>query len=81
MEITIKNVIRVPGSSLRGNWTIPMYLIITDDDKLYIDNTTYHKYAKWIPADWRRLIGKRVEINVVSDSGYTWAEYKETKGQ
>ena len=75
MEIKVKNVITVHGSSLRYNWSRPMYLIITDNDKVYIDNTTNHRYAKWIPADWPNMIGKAVEINTVVDSGYAWAEF------
>jgi len=77
MEIEVKNVIEVAGNELHPSWKISMYLIITADNKVYIDNTKYHRYAKWIPAEWKKLIGKTIEIDVVQDSGYSWAKYKE----
>jgi hypothetical protein len=78
MQITVKNVISVEGKTLNPMWSMPMYLIIADNDNLYIDNTMYHRYAKWEPTEWKELIGKRVEIDVVHDSNYAWAKYKET---
>ena len=75
MQIKVKNVITVKGKELNPMWSKPMYLIIADNDNLYIDNVTEHRYAKWTPADWKKLIGKQIEIDVVHDSGYTWAKH------
>jgi len=79
-EITIKNVEVVKGSTIDSNWSLPMQVIETEDGDKYIENTHYHRSSHWIPVDYKDLIGKTIEIQVVNNGGHEWSKLTK-KGQ
>jgi len=76
MLVTIQNVEVVSGQSLEAYWKNHMQVVYTDQGKC-IDTMTDVYYLKQ-GHDWRKEIGKTIDVVIKDSKGHRWIEPAKT---